>query len=239
MAFCSYIFLKIAASFSMVALVDSPVHLLLKVFEKRPYRSWAYLWGTFSLPWGLFSLPVRIGYLFLSLVPTHPRKVPGIHEVFCFPEFPLHWKLLFYRLCWTLLSFCWKKKKEQLIQKLLTHLIRTKYNQIRSSKSFCWIRFIKWMVTPQNFIQRLRKIDISPPVGGAIFTGSLWPVTCIGWIIQLSSVWEWVIKGPLGKGSKMLVRETWKGETSISTVLRWVQTTDQTIMNPTVLSQSK
>ena len=35
MAFCSYsIFLKIAASFSMVALVDSPVRLLLKVLKK-------------------------------------------------------------------------------------------------------------------------------------------------------------------------------------------------------------
>ena len=150
MAFCSYnIFLKIAASFSMVALVDSPVHLLLKVFEKRPYRSWVYFevlsWGTF--PEGSFHYRLELGYLFLSLVPTHPRKVPGIHEVFCFPEFPLHWKLLFYRLCWTLLSFA-EKKKEQLIQKLLTHLIRTKYKKIRNSKSFCWIRFIKWMITP-------------------------------------------------------------------------------------------
>ena len=44
MAFCSYsIFLKIAASFSMVALVDSPVRLLLKVFEKGPHWLWAYL----------------------------------------------------------------------------------------------------------------------------------------------------------------------------------------------------
>ena len=88
MAFCSYsIFLKIAASFSMVTLV---------VFEKGPHWSWAYLWGTFSLLWGLFSLPVRIGCLFLNLLPTHPRKVPGIHEVFCFPEFPLRWKVHFY-----------------------------------------------------------------------------------------------------------------------------------------------
>ena len=77
-AFCSYsIFVKIAASFSMVALVDSPVHLLFKVFEKGPHWSWAYSWGTFSLPWGLFSLPVRTGVFGPEPSPNPSEKGAG------------------------------------------------------------------------------------------------------------------------------------------------------------------
>ena len=77
-AFCSYsIFVKIAASFSMVALVDSPVHFLFKVFEKGPHWSWAYSWGTFSLPWGLFSLRVRTGVFGPEPSPNPSEKGAG------------------------------------------------------------------------------------------------------------------------------------------------------------------
>ena len=93
MAFCSYsIFLKIAASFSMVALVDSPVPVALEgTFLKKDLTGHGLTCEVLSyFPEGSFHYRLELGYLFLSLVPTHPRKVPGIHEVFCFPEFPLH-----------------------------------------------------------------------------------------------------------------------------------------------------
>ena len=146
MAFCSYnIFLKIAANFSMVALVDSPVHLLLKVFEKRPYRSWAYLWGTFLLPWGLFSLPVRIGVLVPEPCPNPPEKGTGDTRGLLLSGISSSLKTPLLPALLDASQLLLKKKKEQLIPKLL---IRTKYNKIRNSKSFGWMRFIKWMITP-------------------------------------------------------------------------------------------
>ena len=144
MAFCSYsIFLKIAASFSMVALVDSPVRLLLKVFEKEPDWSWAYFWGTFSLPWGLFSLRVRTGVLRPEPSPNPSEKgagdkrgllLSGISSPLKSPLLPAP--------AGRFLAFA-EKEKEQFIQKLLTQLIRTTYNKIRNSESSCWIGFIK------------------------------------------------------------------------------------------------
>ena len=131
MAFCSYnIFLKIAASFSMVALVDSPVHLLLKVFEKRPYRSWAYLWGTFLryFPWGLFSLPIRIGVLVPEPCPNPPEKGTGDTRGLLLSRISSSLKTPLLPALLDASQFCWKKK-EQLISKLLTHLIRTKYKK--------------------------------------------------------------------------------------------------------------
>ena len=137
------IFLKIAASFLMVALADSPVRLLLKVFEKGPYWSWAYLWGTLSLPWVFFSLPVRTGVLVPEPSSNPPEKgagdkrgrlLSGISSSLKSPLLPAP--------AGSFLAFA-EKGKEQFIRKLLTHLIRTKYSKIRNSKSSCWIGFIK------------------------------------------------------------------------------------------------
>ena len=99
-AFCSYsIFVKIAASFSMVALVDSPVlYICSSRFLKKVLTGHGLTREVLShFPEGSFHYGLELGCLVLNLLPTHPRKVPGINGVFCFPEFPPRWKVLFYR----------------------------------------------------------------------------------------------------------------------------------------------
>ena len=99
MVFCSYnIFLKIATSFSMVALVDSPVRVCTWRLLKKVLSGHGLTCEVLSyFHEGSFHYRLELGYLFLNLLPTHPRKVPGIHKVFCYQEFPLRWKVLFYR----------------------------------------------------------------------------------------------------------------------------------------------
>ena len=95
MVFCSgCIFLTIAASFFTVPSFDRPARLLLN-FCKRSLLVMGFLvryllTASSEIPWGPSSLPVGVGVL------AFPRKVPGIHEVFCLLDFPLRLGYLFY-----------------------------------------------------------------------------------------------------------------------------------------------
>ena len=103
LAFCSYsIFLKMAASFSMVALVDSPVRLLLKVFGKGRHWSWAYLWGTFSLPWGLCKNWGACSWTFSQAT---RKRCRGFPRSFALRNFLFAERSFFTGACWTLLSY--------------------------------------------------------------------------------------------------------------------------------------
>ena len=130
--------------------------LLLKVFEKGPQWSWAYLWGTFLLPWGLFSLPVRTGVLVPEPSSNPPEKGAGDTRGL-------------------LLSGISSSLKSPLLpapaERFLAFAEKTKRNK---TKVVLIQKRVPRLVTPYNFTHRLRKIDISFPVGGAIFTGSLW-----------------------------------------------------------------
>ena len=101
MVFCSgCIFLTIAVSFSRSHHLTGPF-VCSWTFAKGPCWSWAFLWGTFSrllqwFPEGLPHYRSVLGCLFLSLLLPLPRKVPGIHEVFCLLDFPLRLGYLFY-----------------------------------------------------------------------------------------------------------------------------------------------
>ena len=145
MAFCSYnILLKIAASFSMVALVYSPVPVCSWRFSKKDLTGHGLTCEVLSyFPEGSFHSRLELGTCSWTFSKPTRERCRGYTRSFAFRNFLFAEKSSFTSPCWTLLSFCWKKKKEQLIQKLLTHLIRTKYNKIRNSKSSRWIGFIE------------------------------------------------------------------------------------------------
>ena len=155
MAFCSYnIFLKIATSFFHGSISrQSCSGLLLKVFEKGPQWSWAYLWGTFLLPWGLFSLPVRTGVLGAQPSPNPPEKGAGDTRGLLLSGISSSQKgLLLPAPPGRFLSFAAWKKLGTVHSKIVYTPYKNKIQQnpkildsintVRNSKSFCWIGFI-------------------------------------------------------------------------------------------------